>query len=292
MNIALVTYNDNGYYNTSTQENEDDLLIKFLISKGCNVKRAIWNDPSVIWEQFDLAILKSPWDYFNLIKDFYQWLATLTQKKVKLLNPIATVKWNADKHYLKDIEDGGLAIAKCIFLEKGDEIELKDYFDKLEVKKLIVKPAVSGGSKNTFKVTPGNVDVINSQLAALLKDEAFILQPFLKEIEEDGEWSFVFFGGKFSHALLKKAKAGDFRVQHSFGGTIHPKQPTVDLLETAKKYVDQFAKDCLYARVDGVIVDNEFQLMELELIEPFLFLETNNDSFENYYQALVKTCKV
>ncbi len=288
MNVVLITYNDKGTYNNSSHENEDDLLIKFLNSKGLQVTKAIWNDPQVIWEQFDLAVLKSPWDYFNLIQDFYQWLTTLENKNVKLLNPIATVKWNADKHYLKDIEERGLAVASCTFLEKGDEQNLKDFFVKLGVDKLIVKPAISGGSKNTFKVTPENVESISTQLRVLLKDEAFIVQPFLKEIEENGEWSFVFFGGKFSHALLKKAKTGDFRVQHSFGGTIHPQEPNAVLLETAKRYVDQFAKDCLYARVDGVIVDNEFQLMELELIEPFLFLETHDDSYENYYQALKK----
>ncbi|WP_090994419.1 ATP-grasp domain-containing protein [Pedobacter insulae] len=292
MNIALITYNDNGFYHTLSPENEDDLLIKFLNSKEFNVEKIVWNTPVVNWEHFDLAILKSPWDYFNLIEDFYQWLRVLEEKKVKLLNPIATVRWNADKHYLKDISESGLGVAKCIFLEKGIEISLKNYFNSLGFSKLIVKPAVSGGSKNTFKVTSENVAEINLQLNELLKKESYILQPFLKEIEEAGEWSFLFFGGEYSHALLKKAKEGDFRVQHSFGGTIHPQEPPVHLIETAKKYVDQFAKGCLYARVDGVLVNNEFQLMELELIEPFLFLETNPNSYENYYQALLKTYEV
>ncbi|RZK54982.1 MAG: hypothetical protein EOO91_14965 [Pedobacter sp.] len=116
--------------------------------------------------------------------------------------------------------------------------------------------------------------------------EDFIVQPFLTEIEENGEWSFIFFGGKFSHALLKKAADGDFRVQATFGGTVHPQQPAKELLTTAQKYVDQFAKDCLYARVDGAIVNNEFLLMELELIEPFLFLDTEEKALENYYEAL------
>lgn len=282
MNIALVTYT------SQITENEDDQLIKYLQSKGLTIEKAIWNNPEVVWENYDLAIIKSPWDYFNLIDDFYKWLAAIKSKPVKLLNPIETVKWNADKHYLKDIEDAGLKIAKCVFLEKGTQINLNDYFIKLNVDKLIVKPAVSGGSKNTFKVTAENVKEINHQLNLLLGVEAFILQPFLKEIEEDGEWSFLFFGGKFSHALLKKAKSGDFRVQHVFGGTIHPLYPSKNLVETAQQYVDQFAKGCLYARVDGVIVDQQFLLMELELIEPFLFLDTNKESLANYYQALLK----
>ncbi len=288
MKIALVTYNDNGTYNSQLVENEDDLLIKYLQNKGLTIEKAIWNNPDVIWESYNLVIVKSPWDYFNLIEDFYQWLSHLKSKNVKLLNPIATLKWNADKHYLQDIKVAGLKIANCVFLDRGQKIDLSKYFDQLNTNMLIVKPAVSGGSKNTFKVTPENVDAINLQLNLLLIEEDFILQPFLKEIEENGEWSFLFFGGKFSHALIKKAKEGDFRVQHVFGGTIHPQEPSKELIATAQQYVDQFAKDCLYARVDGVMVDGEFLLMELELIEPFLFLDTNKESFENYYQALKK----
>jgi len=286
MNIALVTYNDNGAYHNQTSENEDDLLINYLQRKEFTIEKAIWNNPEVNWESYDLVLLKSPWDYFNMIGDFYQWLTAMENKNVKLINPITIIKWNADKHYLKDIEEGGLKIAPCIFLEKGKKVNLNEYFFKLNTEILIVKPAVSGGSKNTFKINAQNVEEVNQQLQLLVQVEDFIVQPFLKEIEDDGEWSFLFFGGKFSHALLKKAKTGDFRVQPIFGGTVHPQVPPIELLKKAQQYVDQFAKDCLYARVDGVIVNQQFLLMELELIEPFLFLETNKKSLVNYYQAL------
>jgi glutathione synthase/RimK-type ligase-like ATP-grasp enzyme len=196
------------------------------------------------------------------------------------------VKWNTDKHYLQDIAATGLKVTASIFLNKGEKIELNPYFDQLNTKKFIVKPAISGGSKNTFKVTAANVEEISEKLSVLIREEAFIIQPFLNEIEENGEWSFIYFGGKFSHALLKKAKAGDFRVQSMFGGTVHPQDPPADLLNKVQQYVDLFAKGCLYARVDGAIVNGDFVLMELELIEPFLFLETNANSLENYYLAL------
>lgn len=288
MNIALVTYQDKGAYTSPTLENEDDLLLNFLKIKGLSIEKVIWNDLDVKWEDYDLAILKSPWDYFDLINDFYSWLAKLKSKNIKLLNPIDVVKWNADKHYLHDIEKAGLKVTPSIFIEKGTEIDLKLYLEKFNSNKIIIKPCVSGGSKNTFKVTAANVEEVNAKLNPLLKQEGFIIQPFLAEIEEEGEWSFLFFGGKFSHALLKKAKAGDFRVQHSFGGTIHPQDPPPHLLASAEKYVDQFAKGCLYARVDGAVVNGEFLLMELELIEPFLFLASSVNSYDNYYQAFKK----
>lgn len=287
MNIALITYQDKGLYASPTVENEDDKLLNFLINKGLKIEKVIWNDPQIKWENYDLAILKSPWDYFDLIEEFYAWLEQLRQKNIKLLNPIEIVKWNADKHYLQDIAKAGLKVTQSIFLKMGSQVNLSDYFQFLNAEKFILKPAVSGGSKNTFKVTAANVQEIESKLQNLLKKEDFIIQPFLTEIEEVGEWSFLFFGGKYSHALLKKAKPGDFRVQHSHGGTIHPQNPSQHLIESAQQYVDQFAKGCLYARVDGAIVDNDFLLMELELIEPFLFLDTNEHALANYHQGLV-----
>jgi glutathione synthase/RimK-type ligase-like ATP-grasp enzyme len=210
----------------------------------------------------------------------------LKSKNIQLLNPIDIVKWNADKHYLLDIEEAGLNVAKSIFIKKGDEINLDNYFKMLNTEQFIVKPCVSGGSKNTFKVNLENVKEINKRVKILTVKEDFIIQPFINEIETEGEWSFIFFGGKFSHCLLKKAKNGDFRVQHYLGGTIHPQKAPENLLKSAQQYVDQFAKKCLYARVDGTLVKGNFVLMELELIEPFLFLNTNQDSYENYYQAL------
>ncbi|MBY0543575.1 MAG: hypothetical protein K2P75_09240 [Sphingobacteriaceae bacterium] len=286
MKIALVTYQDNGKYHLINVGNEDDTLLDFLKSKGYVITKEIWNDEEVKWEEYDLVILKSPWDYFDLIEDFYNWLTKLENKRVRLLNPINIIKWNADKHYLQEIEKAGLKVTPSIFIAKGDQINLVSYFELFKTNQLIIKPCVSGGSKNTFKVTATNVDEITTILAELIKNEDFIVQPFLKEIEEQGEWSFLFFNGKFSHAVLKKAKKGDFRVQATFGGTVYHLAAPSNYLNSAQLYVNQFAKDCLYARVDGTIINGEFYLMELELIEPFLFLADHKDSLTNYHTAL------
>lgn len=286
MKIALITYQDKGKYHAINVQNEDDTLIDFLKSKGLNITKEIWNDEKVNWEDYDLAILKSPWDYFDLIEDFYAWLAVIESKNVRLLNPIDIVKWNADKHYLLDIENAGLNVTPSIFLSKDDKIDLSIYFKKLNTINFIIKPAVSGGSKNTFKVDIDSVEDVNEKIQILIQEEDFIVQPFLNEIAENGEWSFIFFGGKFSHALLKKAKAGDFRVQHTFGGTVHLQKPATKLIEIAQLYINKFAQNCLYARVDGAFVNKQFMLMELELIEPYLFLDLEKESYERYYKAL------
>ncbi len=286
MNIALITYEDKGAYDSPTVESEDDKLLLFLKEKGLNIEKVIWNDEQINWENYQLAILKSPWDYFDLYEDFKSWLNLLEGKNIRLLNPIDIVRWNADKHYLKEIELAGLNITPSIFINNSDEINLNAFFEKFNTDKLIVKPCVSGGAKNTFKVTIDNVEAVNEKLSLLIQNEDFIIQPFLPEILENGEWSFIFFNGIYSHTLVKKAKQGDFRVQPAHGGSVHIQNPDQALIEIAAEYVKLFAKDCLYARVDGTFVNNQFLLMELELIEPFLFLNTAPQNYENYYNAL------
>ncbi|MDA9555314.1 hypothetical protein N9R54_03680 [Pelobium sp.] len=285
MKIAYITYQNIGKY-TSSIEDEDSILLNFLIKKGLLITEEIWDDETVNWTEYSHAILKSPWDYFDKFPAFIKWLNKIEQLNIKLLNPYHIIKWNSDKHYLQDIAKAGLDVVPTQFCEKNTLPSLSPYFDFFKTDELVIKPSVSGGSKNTFRFNPNNVSQIEASIHQLLKEEAFMIQPFLPEIAKYGEWSFVFFNGKYSHCLLKKAKSGDFRVQHYLGGTIHPQQPTNQQIQIAKAYVQQFAKGCLYARIDGVEVGDKFLLMELELIEPFLFLFTHPEAKEHYYEAL------
>ncbi|WP_207432738.1 ATP-grasp domain-containing protein [Sabulibacter ruber] len=285
MKLALVTYDAITSYG-SLSGSEDGLLTDFLTSKGLDITPEVWDNPAVNWQQYDLAIFKSPWDYFDKFPQFSAWLDRMETLGVRTLNPLATVRWNADKHYLLDVAKAGLPTVPTALLKRGVEVQLEQYFDLFQTSKLIIKPSVSGGAKNTFIVPQEEVEQVVPKLQELLADEDFLAQPFMPQIQEEGEWSFLFFNGKYSHCLLKSAKSGDFRVQHFFGGTIHPQEAPAHLLPQAQKLVDTFAQGCLYARVDGVAVGEELQLMELELIEPFLFLHTHPDALENYYQAL------
>ncbi len=291
MNIAYICYKNIGTFD-SPVEDEESVLFDFLTNKGLHIHKVIWNEPNVDWKSYDLALLKSPWDYFEYIDDFYVWLTYLQSINLPLLNPASVVKWNSDKHYLAEIEAAGLPVIPTQYISKGSKLSIQDYFEYYNTDQVIIKPCVSGGSFHTFKVNKENVIEIENKLINLLPIMDFMIQPFIPEIQTEGEWSFLFFDGKFSHSLIKKAKSGDFRVQHYLGGAIYPTIPSPELLSEATKYVEQFADGCLYARVDGVIVNGEFKLMELELIEPFLFLFTNADAYENYYQALIKRIEI
>jgi glutathione synthase/RimK-type ligase-like ATP-grasp enzyme len=289
MKIAFICYQSGEKF--SAIEEENNLLLQYLQQKGLDIQKEIWNDPKVDWAAYDLAVLKAPWDYFDKYEEFVNWLNKLEQLNVRLLNPVQTVQWNSDKHYLQEIAEAGLEVIPTIFIEKGEQPELTDYFEKLNSEQIIIKPAVSGGAKNTFALKREDIEAAKANIYELLQSEAFMAQPFIEQIKEEGEWSLVFFNGKFSHCLLKKAKSGDFRVQHVHGGSVHPMPASEEMLHIAQQYVDKFAQGCLYARVDGVMIDGTFSLMELELIEPFLYLDSSQNGFENYFEALQKMMK-
>ncbi|BAP29485.1 uncharacterized protein CHSO_0448 [Chryseobacterium sp. StRB126] len=286
MKITVVGYKKEARLSQGVANDEDTELISFLKDKGLDVVPSIWNDENVDWSNFDVAIIKSPWDYHNHLNEFLNWLDHLEQLGIKVLNPVEIIKWNSDKHYLKDIADRQLPVIASEYLEKGSCFD-NNFFDLLNADKLVVKPCVSAGAQNTVTISRNNVNEHSKEINELLKDQDYMVQPFVEEIK-NGEWSFLFFNGKYSHCSLKKPKEGDFRVQHYHGGSISYPTPDPLHIEQAGAYLKSLPQSTLYARVDGVLIDNAFNLMELELIEPYLFLNGDNTLLENYYQALTE----
>ncbi len=285
MKIAIASYIDTGRYESMVPD-EDQMLLQLFKVNGHDVELVVWDEPSVIWENYDCVIIKSTWDYFiGKIEKFYVWLDLLKSKNVKCLNHPNIIKWNADKHYLLDIEKAGLKIVPTIIVERSNKINLNFAFEKLNTDEIVVKPCVSGAAMNTFRINKNYTSDVESKINELLLEDSFIIQPLKKEILEEGEWSFVYFNQKFSHHLLKSGKDDDFRVQHFWGGSINTPSFQNEMLEQANKYIEHFAKDTLYARVDAVWSNNQLELMELELIEPYLFFFTNDQSLNNYYIA-------
>lgn len=285
--IALVTCQSLGDYTTNA-DSEDERLYRFLAEKGHHISFQVWDDEQVDWTAFDTLIIKSPWDYFDKISAFYTWLNKVEALGCRVLNPVKVLRWNADKVYFRDMQTQGVTIVPTVWLEQGSAFDPDSVFEAIGQEKIIVKPRVSGAAKNTLAISRAEADSYTERINALLQEEPFLAQPFLEEIKTQGEWSFIFFNGRYSHAVLKKAKSGDFRVQHFFGGSVHTPTPPAALLHTATSIVNQFAQGCLYARVDGVELNGELVLMELELIEPFLFLSTSEGALDRYYEALLE----
>jgi hypothetical protein len=230
--------------------------------------------------------MKSPWDYFDRYNEFLAWCGQIQKLSIPVLNDLNTVVWNSDKKYLLRIQEKGFRIVPTDFFDKQKPLDLAPSFESFKSDKLVFKPTVSGGSKNTLKLEKDSWESQKEELEGLLQQEDFMVQPFIKEVVETGEFSYIFFNGNFSHAVLKSPKAGEFRVQHFFGGEIKSISPSSTELAYLQTLVDEFAKECLYARVDGVWIEGDFYLMELELIEPYLFLFTHPQAIENYKNAI------
>ncbi len=250
---------------------EDSLLQNALEAEGLTTLRLAWDDPDFDWATTKAAIFRSTWDYFYRFSEFEAWLKHASTK-TKLINSRNTIYWNIDKHYLLDLKAKGVHIAESHFIEKGTNTTLKQLHNTLGWKETVLKPCISGTARHTYKLNTNNIEKYESVFKQLIATEAMMLQPFQYDIVNKGEVSMMLFGGQYTHAVLKKAKQGDFRVQDDFGGSVIDYQPTLNEIAFAEYAVRACPELPLYARVD-VFNDNQghIALSELELIEPELW---------------------
>jgi glutathione synthase/RimK-type ligase-like ATP-grasp enzyme len=283
MQVAFVTY-----HKFPDLYEDDQLLQQYLLQQNIEVIPVSWDDDSVNWQQFDVIVLRSMWNYFEKPIEFDQWLDKLESLGCKVLNPLSVVKWNQNKNYFDDFSKKGVLLPAYVICTHEDNTTLKSILQKNNWNKVVVKPTISGGAYNTWIASIDNVDDNENRFSELLKNGDVIVQIFVEEIITKGELSLIFFNKKFSHAICKKVKQGDFRVQVQFGGTVKAIQPDEIILAQATDLLSSIPETLLYARVDGVVTnDGIFLLMELELIEPVLFVSTNEKACENFYKALI-----
>lgn len=268
----------------ATDENERDILLEdSLIQKsmeniGLKVFRTSWANSNFDWKTTKAVFFSTTWDYFDRFEEFSLWFEKVKNETL-LINSYQTIKWNLDKHYLLDLKKVGINIPKTIFAEKNEDINLNDFFLKSKWKNAVLKPAVSGAARHTYRINKNNTDKYEDVFSELLKNESMILQEFQDNILTKGEVAYMFMGNEFTHAILKKAKSGDFRVQDDFGGTIELYKASKEEIEFARKTLENSGHKTVYARVD-VIYDNNNKLAvsELELIEPELWFRFNNSA--------------
>lgn len=258
------TYKHNVFY-------EDDLVKQALINEGLNVIRLSWDDANFDWSTTKSVLFRTTWDYFDRFNEFSKWLDKVSTKTT-LFNSKNIIYWNIDKHYLQDLKNNGVTIAETYFIEKNTETSLTQLHEKLGWSETVLKPCVSGGAWHTYKLNKANLERHEAVFSELLKTNSMMLSPFQHNIVEKGEVSMMVFNGEFTHAILKVAKPGDFRVQDDWGGTVHKYIPTAKEIEFAESVVKACPEFPIYARVD-IFTDNHGNLavLELELIEPELW---------------------
>ncbi len=267
---------------------EDRLIAEALQKHGLQVQRRNWADPNVDWTSTSAALFRTTWDYFDKFDLFRKWLDE-THSITRFINPIEIIRWNMDKHYLQDLNKAGINIPETFFIPKKSGKTLKTWVEESGWKDLILKPAIAGTARHTYRLRP-EIQHKHEQLFAQLNErEDFLLQRFMNNVVEKGEVSLVMIGGHFSHAVLKKAKKGDFRVQDDFGGTVHHYNPSTEEIRFAEACIEACSPQPHYARVD-MIWDNDGKpaVGELELIEPELWFRKNAFAAEALASEIVK----
>ena len=265
---------------------EDQLVLDALKQEGLHAIRKSWSDPDFDRSSTKYIIFRTTWDYFDRYDEFSKWL-TKVSTKTTLLNSAEIINWNIDKHYLKDLKVKGIHICETHFIEKGISTTLHNLHQKLGWKKTVLKPCISGAARHTYKLDTSNIEQHEAIFQELISEEAMMLQPFQENIMTKGEYSFVVINGEYSHAVLKIAKPGDFRVQDDFGGTVHIYNATKEQITFAENAVKACIEQPMYARVD-VILDNDDKLAisEIELIEPELWFRNNSEAATKLAKAI------
>lgn len=264
----------------------DDLLAaQQLASSGVHVVAQPW-DASADWTRFDLVVLRSCWNYHLHPEAFSTWIEQCYQQQVPLCNDATLVKWNMHKSYLHELQMKGVAVPPTAWLNKGVSISLTALMDRHDWSEVVVKPAVSATAFQTMRVKRTDAENHQGEFDRLLADRDVLVQQFMPEVQTSGEWSLLFFDKKFSHAVLKRPKANDFRVQNDFGGTFQKSEPPSFAISQASNLLELVDAPLLYARVDGIVSNNQFLLMELELIEPVLFLNEDGQAPARFAEAI------
>lgn len=267
---------------------EDELVVNALKKEGLQVLRLAWDDVKFNWSNTKYVLFRTTWDYFERFQEFSKWLCDVS-KQTKLLNSETIIHWNIDKHYLLDLKRKGIHIAKTHFIEQNSSVTLKELHNQLGWNETVLKPCISGAARHTYKLNSNNIDAHESVFSELITAEALMLQPFQHNIVDIGEVSMMVIDGEFTHAVLKIAKQGEFRVQDDFGGSVHEYKPSEKEIEFAENAVKACPELPIYARVD-IFTDNEGEnaLSELELIEPELWFRNYPRAAELLASAIIK----
>lgn len=285
MHIALATYRA-----LPQLAKDDQLLQAALTARGHRADAVVWDDPDVAWQHYDLIMVRSCWDYHLRPAAFRAWITRLETLGVPLWNPPALLRWNLDKRYLLDLAGRGVPVVPTLYLERRTIPDLAALLAERGWSEAVVKPAIAATAFHTWRTRAAAAGAVQGRLATLLAERAMLIQPLMPQIA-DGEWSLLYFGGAFSHAVLKRPAPGDFRSQDDFGATIEPRRAPPALVTQGLAMLAQLDEPWLYARVDGLLVDGVLTLMELELIEPSLFLDAAPAAAEQLAVACERCCR-
>lgn len=265
---------------------DDQPLADALAVRGVTVTPVPWTElnPDAVIDSPPI-ILRSTWDYHRLPTMFVAWLRALEGSGRRCWNPPAVARDNVDKIYLKSLAAAGIAIPNTRWLDRVDGEAIQRALDEQRWPRAVLKPRIAATAYGTFLVDRDSFQ--SDEDLAPARSSGALLQEFIPEVAERGEVSLIYFDGVFSHAVVKRARRGEFRVQKDFGGSVEATVPTPAMLAFAARVMMQVPKTCIYARIDVVDSSRGPLLMELELIEPELYFLHVPDAADRLARLIV-----
>jgi len=264
---------------------DDHLAVPALERRGWAVDTRAWDDPRARWAAYEVAVIRTTWDYWKRLDEFLGGLEAIERSGCRLMNPLRWVRWSSRKTYLRDLARAGIPGVPTEWItHAGGPVE-PEAFPGLGTREIVVKPQVGAGGHRTYRVRAGDSETA-ARAGRDLAGIPVMVQPFVSEVVREGEISLHYFAGEFSHAIRKLPKPGEYRSQEEHGAEIRPHVPRPDELSIALRALEHVGEKLLYARVDMVRAAAGPLLMELEIIEPALYFRTAPGSEDRFAEAL------
>jgi len=251
------------------RDEEMGKLVPAFAAEGMEVSLLPWREAAAQAENYDAMLPLLVWDYYEGNEKAFTAEMAKVAAKTKLFNKFKTLRWNSNKSYLDELEHQGASVIPTLMVDRVTETGVARAFKELETDTLVIKPQVGGGAWRQVLYKQGDPFPSRDELPP----EGAMIQAFLPSVVEEGEYSFLYFGGTFSHALIKRPKKGDYRIQSLYGGTEETYSPSKQERTSARSVLNALTFTPLYARVDLLRGrDGKLKLIELEMLEPYLYL--------------------
>lgn len=279
--------------NTPELPADGQLLQSVLQDRGYSAEPVVWSD-SHEWESFDSMVVRYCWQYYEQPAAFEEWLNTITEAGVRVLNPASVIRWNVHKFYLRDLQEAGVSVPSTVWVTQDSDRNLNEILSHRSWDDAVIKPAIGTSSDGVWRLSTPVTDDEEERFQSAVADGDMLVQEFDTGIRH-GELSLVFFEGYYSHAFRGVPAPDDFRAHPHYDGKLESAAPDDAVVSQARTIVEAAANECgvdpdelAYARVDGIDRDGAFTLLELELVEPFLLLEEDERRAERFADAIVR----
>lgn len=259
-----------------------DVEAAALRKAGAEVEGVSWTDGPEALTGFDLVLPLVTWGYHLRHAEWLAFLDALEETGLPVINPPALLRWNSDKAYLAELGARGIPTVPTLAVDHLNEAALTAAHGVLGSDRLVVKPPVSASAWGTFRLGPGE------PVPQEVHGRRMLIQPWLSAVQDEGEYSVILFGGRLSHCVAKRPRAGDFRVQPEHGGSTEEVAVPDGALAVAEAALAAAPTPATYARVDLIRgTEGSLQVMELELIEPALFLHCAPHAEARFAEAVL-----